>query len=146
MIKKIGILSVLLVLLGAGCSKTVAPAATVLPTSGGEKIVATSTTVAVTTTVELSPEKQAAAAAFDAAMVKTAAIDADFDGLSNDEEKKLDIDPNNADTDGDGLLDGDEVNVYHTNPLKADTDSDGFSDGEEVKRGFNPLGPGKLHS
>jgi outer membrane protein OmpA-like peptidoglycan-associated protein len=50
-------------------------------------------------------------------------------------------DPNNPDTDGDGLTDGDEVKKYHTDPLKADTDGGGVDDGTEVKRGTNPLDP-----
>jgi outer membrane protein OmpA-like peptidoglycan-associated protein len=58
--------------------------------------------------------------------------DADHDGLLKSEEKRLGTDPNKADTDGDGLSDGDEVNKYHTNPLKVDTDGDGLSDGDEV--------------
>ncbi|MBI5221637.1 MAG: hypothetical protein HY979_02435 [Candidatus Magasanikbacteria bacterium] len=71
-------------------------------------------------------------------------IDSDLDGLSNDEEKNLGTDPNKIDTDGDGITDYDEVKIYHTNPLKADTDGDGYSDGAELRRGYNPLGPGKL--
>jgi outer membrane protein OmpA-like peptidoglycan-associated protein len=59
--------------------------------------------------------------------------DPDNDGLSNDVEKQLGTDPNKADTDGDGLSDGDEVNVYKTNPLKADSDGDGLNDGDEIK-------------
>ena len=35
----------------------------------------------------------------------------------------------NADTDGDGLSDGLEVNTHLTNPLKPDTDADTFLDG-----------------
>ncbi|MDD2807954.1 MAG: hypothetical protein PHW95_05570 [Patescibacteria group bacterium] len=70
--------------------------------------------------------------------------DSDLDGLTNEEEKKLGTDPNNMDTDGDGLLDGDEVRIWHADPLKADTDGDGFSDGYEVRHGYNPLGSGKL--
>lgn len=58
--------------------------------------------------------------------------DPDNDGLTNKEEKQLGTDPHNADTDGDGLSDGDEVNKYHTNPLKADSDGDGLSDKDEV--------------
>ncbi|HTK82399.1 MAG TPA: OmpA family protein [Bacteroidota bacterium] len=60
--------------------------------------------------------------------------DPDKDGLLNDDEKQLGTDPNNPDTDGDGLSDGDEVNVYHTNPLKPDSDGDGLNDGDEVKK------------
>jgi outer membrane protein OmpA-like peptidoglycan-associated protein len=60
--------------------------------------------------------------------------DPDKDGLSNKEEKQLGTDPHNADTDGDGLTDGEEVHQYHTNPLKADSDGDGLSDGDEVNK------------
>jgi outer membrane protein OmpA-like peptidoglycan-associated protein len=58
--------------------------------------------------------------------------DDDKDGLTNCEEELLGLDPNNPDTDGDGLTDGDEVLKYKTNPLKADSDGDGLSDGDEV--------------
>ncbi len=34
-----------------------------------------------------------------------------------------------CDTDGDGLIDGDEVNIYGTDPLNPDTDGDGMPDG-----------------
>lgn len=72
--------------------------------------------------------------------------DSDFDGLSDEEEKKLGTNIHMADTDNDGLLDKEEVKIYHTNPLKADTDGDGYSDGEEIKKGYNPNGKGKLPS
>jgi outer membrane protein OmpA-like peptidoglycan-associated protein len=42
------------------------------------------------------------------------------------------IDPMKIDTDGDGLMDGEETGKYRTDPLKADTDMDGLSDGVEV--------------
>jgi outer membrane protein OmpA-like peptidoglycan-associated protein len=58
--------------------------------------------------------------------------DPDGDGLTNREEKMLGTDPQVADTDGDGLKDGEEVKTYKTDPLKADTDGDGLKDGEEV--------------
>ncbi len=48
-------------------------------------------------------------------------------------------DPLSADTDGDGLSDGQEVNVRGTSPTNADTDGDGLTDGEEVGLGTNPL-------
>ncbi len=60
-------------------------------------------------------------------------LDSDGDGLSDwDEINIYHTDPHNPDTDGDGLSDGDEVHKYHTDPLKRDTDGDGLSDGDEV--------------
>jgi 6-phosphogluconolactonase (cycloisomerase 2 family) len=67
--------------------------------------------------------------------------DPDHDGLTNLEEYQHGTDPNNSDTDGDGLSDGDEVHKYHTDPLNPDTDGDGLSDGEEVRLGTDPLNP-----
>ena len=61
-----------------------------------------------------------------------AAQDADSDGLTNLQEFLRGTDPRVADTDGDGLSDGDEVNTVGTLPTEADTDRDGRSDGEEV--------------
>jgi len=58
--------------------------------------------------------------------------DIDGDGLSNAQEAALGTDPMKADTDGDGLTDGAEVNTYGTNPLLVDTDGDGLTDGFEV--------------
>jgi outer membrane protein OmpA-like peptidoglycan-associated protein len=65
---------------------------------------------------------------------ESGSADPDKDGLTNDEEKLAGTDPNNPDTDGDGLTDGDEVHKYHTNPLKADTDGDGLSDYDEIMK------------
>ena len=64
----------------------------------------------------------------------SANADPDKDGLSNQIEKELRTNPKKADTDGDGLSDGAEVNQYKTDPLKADTDSDGLNDGAEVNQ------------
>ena len=48
-------------------------------------------------------------------------------------------DPNRADTDRDGLKDGDEAWTYRTDPTSQDTDNDGISDGAEVSSGYgNP--------
>ena len=67
-----------------------------------------------------------------------AAADPDEDGLSNAQETALGTDPNDPDTDSDGIDDGSEVgndavlNLGDTNPLDADTDDDGLSDGDEL--------------
>lgn len=70
--------------------------------------------------------------------------DSDADGLTDAEERKLGTNPDKKDSDSDGLDDYEEVNVYGTDPNNPDTDGDGMSDGKEVRRGRNPLGPGKL--
>jgi hypothetical protein len=65
--------------------------------------------------------------------------DPDADGLTNYQEIIVRLtNPNLADTDADGVNDGQEV-TDGTNPLVPDTDSDGLSDGEEKARGTNPL-------
>nr|WP_236673441.1 Ig-like domain-containing protein [Comamonas sp. JC664] len=61
----------------------------------------------------------------------TVATDSDGDGLTDAEEIALGTDPNNPDTDGDGLPDGIEVLVAGTDPLDDDTDDDGILDGNE---------------
>jgi hypothetical protein len=65
--------------------------------------------------------------------------DQDVDGLTDNQEKQYGTSPTNSDTDGDGLLDKDEIMNYKTDPLKADTDGDGMLDGSEVLRKRNPL-------
>lgn len=67
--------------------------------------------------------------------------DADGDGLSTADEYTRGTEPMNPDTDGDGLLDGDEVNAFATNPVLRDTDGDQVSDGLELQAGSNPLDP-----
>jgi thiol-disulfide isomerase/thioredoxin len=64
--------------------------------------------------------------------------DLDGDGLSWAEERDLGTDPGEADSDGDGLSDGDEVNEWGTDPLAADSDGDGYDDGTEVDEGTSP--------
>ncbi len=71
-------------------------------------------------------------------------LDTDKDGLPDVREAELGTDPLKPDTDGDGLFDREEVEVYKTNPLSPDTDGDSYTDGMEVKGGYNPNGPGKL--
>lgn len=65
--------------------------------------------------------------------------DNDSDGLSNlVEYETTGSDPLVADTDGDGLNDGDEL-AAGSNPFDPDTDSDGMPDGFEVQYGLNPI-------
>ncbi|QSP95534.1 Ig-like domain-containing protein [Marinobacter salinisoli] len=68
--------------------------------------------------------------------------DADMDGLSNFEEFELGTDLNSADTDGDGIADGVEVEGGDqgivTDPLAADSDGDGINDGLEIMMGWDP--------
>lgn len=69
----------------------------------------------------------------------------DGDGLTNAEEEAAGTCANVADTDGDGVVDGDEVNRIDpqtsnpapTDPLNNDTDGDGILDGAETDTGVN---------
>ena len=66
-------------------------------------------------------------------------IDSDGDGLPNSLEESGCTDFTDADTDDDGIIDGEEdanqdgvVNPDETNPCEADSDSDGIQDGTEL--------------
>ncbi|MCC6698800.1 MAG: FG-GAP repeat protein [Candidatus Hydrogenedentes bacterium] len=81
--------------------------------------------------------------------------DADGDGLPDDMETDTGVyggpsnpgtDPNDSDTDNDGLSDGSEVLTYLTHPLDPDSDDDGVSDWLEVMFGTNPNNPGDVPS
>ncbi|WP_282049785.1 gliding motility-associated C-terminal domain-containing protein [Maribacter aquivivus] len=79
--------------------------------------------------------------------------DCDNDGLTNDEEASAGTDPNDADSDGDGINDGTEVNTDGTNPLddcesnggtplsNSDCDNDGLTEAEEATAGTDPTNP-----
>ncbi len=70
-----------------------------------------------------------------------ALLDLDHDGLTNRQEYQLGTDLRNADTDGDGIKDGEEINGvrgFTTNPLLADTDGDGIADLTEIQTGSDP--------
>jgi hypothetical protein len=71
--------------------------------------------------------------------------EADDDGLTNLEEYLAGTDPLIKDTDGDGLLDGDEIMVFKTNPAlkdafaaKGDHNGDGLEDGYGFELGISP--------
>lgn len=70
--------------------------------------------------------------------------DSDGDGLLDTEEVAAGTDTEKIDTDGDGLNDRQELRVYQTNPQNPDTDADGFTDGDEVRNFYDPNGPGKI--
>jgi len=57
--------------------------------------------------------------------------DPDNDNLNNFEEMQAGSEIYNPDTDGDGLLDGDEVKIYGTDPTDSDSDDDGVSDSDD---------------
>jgi hypothetical protein len=72
-------------------------------------------------------------------------LDTDGDGLSDLVETDTGFyisltntgtDPRNPDTDGDGLMDGEEVTEFRTNPTLPDSDGDSLSDWEEIKLHF----------
>ncbi|KKP38569.1 MAG: hypothetical protein UR28_C0015G0041 [Candidatus Peregrinibacteria bacterium GW2011_GWF2_33_10] len=68
-------------------------------------------------------------------------LDIDEDGLTAKEECRYGTNPFMADTDNDGLSDGEEVDNYKTNPLVVDTDNDKYADGLEIKYNTDPLDP-----
>lgn len=71
------------------------------------------------------------------AMVTIYVVADDNDGLTPAEEALLGTNPADADTDDDGLIDGDEVNTHSTHPLSADSDGDTLPDGYEVANGLD---------
>lgn len=69
--------------------------------------------------------------------------DADGDNITDTDEATVGTDPHNADTDGDGEMDGLETGFSDTNPLDPDsfgidTDVDGLPDGIEPSIGTDP--------
>jgi Concanavalin A-like lectin/glucanases superfamily/Bacterial TSP3 repeat len=98
--------------------------------SGKTGVVASASTenAAGSTSANVSPSKQAADASSD-----LDTTDTDHDGLIDSDEINIwGTDPNNPDTDGDGLTDGAEVNQLGTSPTLTDTDGDGIPDNIEV--------------
>ncbi len=71
-------------------------------------------------------------------------VDADMDGLSNDDEARRGTNPQVSDSDGDGKPDGAEV-LSGSDPLNIsnialDSDGDGLGDRYEQNRGLNAKG------
>lgn len=82
--------------------------------------------------------------AYGEALLGTLPNDADTDGddLSDGDEVYLhNTSPTLADTDNDDLNDFDEIMIWGTDPTNPDTDGDGRSDGLEVANNSNPLDP-----
>ncbi|MHB8871946.1 MAG: hypothetical protein ACYC5G_05835, partial [Candidatus Doudnabacteria bacterium] len=66
------------------------------------------------------------------------AADPDHDGLINLDEYTFQTDPNNLDSDADGLADGDEVHLFALDPVNANTSGDPkYLDAAEVKAHWN---------
>ena len=69
--------------------------------------------------------------------------DADLDGLTRAAEALIGTDPMDADSDDDGVADGDEVNPFDprfgSDPTQCDTDRDGLRDG--LERSLGPVMP-----
>ncbi len=73
--------------------------------------------------------------------------DPDHDGLTNLEEFKLGTDPNNPDSDKDGLADGDEVHVFQTDPLNSNTAKDPkYNDTDFLRGGYSMKEPQKKYT
>lgn len=68
-----------------------------------------------------------------------AGYDDDGDGLTNLQEFFAGTSIHNADSDGDGLSDAEEVDAIGSDPLDADSDDDGLPDAWEVGNGLDPL-------
>ena len=67
--------------------------------------------------------------------------DLDIDSLCNINELILETDILSEDTDGDKLKDGEEVYTYGTDPKNPDSDDDGIIDGDEINLGKDPTDP-----
>ncbi|NJN55700.1 MAG: hypothetical protein HC804_13690, partial [Anaerolineae bacterium] len=104
-----------------------------------QEIVAAEVTRA--TAIALSAEQAQTATAV--ATINRGLQDDDKDGLSNALEVEIGTNPNLADTDDDGLNDGEEINsnkvkLLNTDPLNPDTDDDDLLDGQEAHGNPNP--------
>ena len=83
---------------------------------GGEQDSTLRVTAGVTTPTEQKTVK--AIKKNDVLPAPVFAADAERDGVSDEDEKKYGTDPAKADTDGDGISDGEELNSMKTDPLR----------------------------
>ncbi len=65
----------------------------------------------------------------------------DYSGANSKANNATSTDLSKRDSDGDGISDYDEINVYHTSPYLEDSDSDGISDKQEIAQGTDPNCP-----
>lgn len=114
-----------------------------LPVSGqhtiGAKFVAALATNADGSTKQLTADELSA---IGSPVSNSLFVDADSDGDGigdHDEIATYHTAPLNKDSDGDGLSDYDEIFKYKTDPNNVNTDGDGMTDGDEVRAGRNPL-------
>jgi hypothetical protein len=75
-----------------------------------------------------------------------AVSDFDGDGLDTDTETEFGSNDRRSDSDNDKLSDYEEVVYWLTNPTKADTNGNGVSDGDDIIAGRSPTTGGKLRS
>jgi hypothetical protein len=66
---------------------------------------------------------------------------ADTQNIASEQNENSDLALKTKDTDGDGLSDYDELNIYKTSPYLDDSDSDGVKDKEEIDNGKDPNCP-----
>ncbi len=67
--------------------------------------------------------------------------DRDANGLDDSIEAQIGSNPDDPDTDDDGLTDGQEYHLHHTDAIDPDSDDDGIPDGWEVGHGSLPTAP-----
>jgi hypothetical protein len=78
------------------------------------------------------PAAETTVDAVEADTADTSETDLDADNYPDYLEVEIGLDPTTIDTDGDGVADGDEGNLYGTDPTVFDSDVDGVSDGGEL--------------
>ncbi|MCA9771255.1 MAG: VCBS repeat-containing protein, partial [Myxococcales bacterium] len=94
---------------------------------------------------ELQLIAQGGGAGFNAANPADAALDFDFDGVTNLDEFNDGTNPFSDDTDVDGIPDGAEA-ALGTDPLRSDSDNDGLTDGDEHDPGGDADSDGTINA